>query len=88
MGIWTNKINEEQEDLRAQLQDILRTGIKNLQADLQEMDAAQRVKTLLQIAEYVLPKIERSGNTDAWKHAIFIDEHPQAQKAKQTLKTA
>ena len=58
----THRINEEQEEIRKTLQRILSKGINKLEEDLEQLDAGQRTKVLLQIAEYVLPKIERSNN--------------------------
>ena len=66
----THRINEEQEEIRKTLQRILSKGINKLEEDLEQLDAGQRTKVLLQIAEYVLPKIERSNNRDAYRHTI------------------
>lgn len=71
---YSNTINEEQEALRAKLQQILRSGIDKLEEDLQTMDAGQRTKVLLQLAEYVLPKIERTDNREAYKHTIHTED--------------
>jgi hypothetical protein len=70
----THRINEEQEEIRKTLQRILSKGINKLEEDLEQLDAGQRTKVLLQIAEYVLPKIERSNNRDAYRHTIHTED--------------
>lgn len=63
-----SSVNNRQEDLRRRIHAALDEVLQTLVEDLKSLEPAQRVKLVLQLSEYVLPRIKPDEN-DAAYHA-------------------
>lgn len=79
-----SEVYKEQEAVRNCLLQVLQDGLKTLPEDIQALDAAGRIKVLLDLAEFVLPKIGRADNSAAYKYTIHTEyEEPKAEAPPQ-----
>lgn len=81
------EIYKEQEDIREALLSVLHKGLKRLPEDIEALEPAGRIKVLLEIAEFVLPKIGRADNSAAYRYTIHT-EHEEELKPKSIRRTA
>ena len=50
--------NRSTSEIKTAIQKLLDTNVSQMEADLQELTAKERISVLLKIAEFVLPKVQ------------------------------
>jgi hypothetical protein len=72
-------IYKEQEAIRDCLLSVLQEGLRTLPEDIKALNPTERIKVLLDVAEFVLPKIGRSDNSSAYKYTIHTEYEEEDQ---------